>query len=154
MSGVPMSQHCSSSNRARTRMKRRHGRQLLGCNAYALLLRTRTVVTSVVPEALHLRHWTLSGFPDFFRKHLRRRDSIAAHQWRWRQRHVVVSVEDVTSTLNRISRKYADAPGQIERAGVISLLAKLYADGTAFADNRPRDAETVSTVLKSRFLVF
>ncbi|CAN0144527.1 unnamed protein product, partial [Pylaiella littoralis] len=70
-----------------------------------------------------------------------RRGSIAAHQWRWRQRGVVASVEDVTSALNQISREYSDAPGPFERAGVVLLLAKLYADGTVFADNRPRDAE-------------
>lgn len=84
------------------------------------------------------------AFPGFFRELRWRRGSIAAHQWRWRQRGVVASVEDVTSALNQISREYSDAPGPFERAGVVSLLAKLYADGTVFADNRPRDAEMVS----------
>lgn len=56
----------------------------------------------------------------------------------------MASVEDVTSALNRISRNYADVPGPIERTGVVSLLAKLYADGSIFYDNRPRVAETVS----------
>lgn len=87
------------------------------------------------------------------RKLLGRRDCIAAHQRRWRQRHVIASVEDVTSALNRICREYADAPGPIERMCVVSVLAKLYADGTIFAENRPRDAGTVSSVLMPRCLI-
>lgn len=71
---------------------------------------------------------------------------IAAHRRRWRQRHAMActrSVADVASTLVRISREYPDAPQPLGRTGIVSILAKMYADGAAFAENRQRDIETV-----------
>lgn len=67
----------------------------------------------------------------------------ASHKQRCSQRYVVVSVEDATTALRRISRAFADAPKPVERIGVVSLLAKMYADGTAFADNLTRCCEAV-----------
>lgn len=72
-----------------------------------------------------------------------RRRLTASQKQRCRQRHVVVSVEEATTALNRISSGFADAPKPVERVEVVSLLAKIYANGTAFADNRPRCCEAV-----------
>lgn len=71
----------------------------------------------------------------------------AAHRKGWFKRHAFVSVEVMTLTLNRISRRYAHAPRPIDRVGTVSLLRKVYADGTAFADNRRRLFETVRVSL-------
>lgn len=79
----------------------------------------------------------ISGFP---RKILRKLKPAASNK---QQQHVVVSVDDVAAALKRISSTFADAPKPVERVGVVSLTAKIYAEGAAFADNQPRCCEAV-----------
>ena len=62
------------------------------------------------------------------------------------------SVADVASTLVRISRDYPDAPRPLGRTGIVSILAKMYADGAAFVGNRQRDIETVGR--RQRFVQY
>ena len=53
------------------------------------------------------------------------------------------SVADMASALVRISREYPGAPQPLGRTEIVSILAKMYADGAAFAGNGQRDLETV-----------
>ncbi|CAN0470343.1 unnamed protein product, partial [Ectocarpus sp. 12 AP-2014] len=71
------------------------------------------------------------------------RNAVAAHQRRWHHRRVrSASVEDVTLAFDRISNQYANSPRKSGRAEVVSLLARVYANG-AFASNRQRENETL-----------
>lgn len=89
-------------------------------------------VASTSSQTFQSRHRFLSGSSRFTR------DAVAEHL-----RHVLASVEDTALALTRISRVYSDAPRRVKRDRVISLLARLYVDGNAFADNRRRAYETV-----------
>lgn len=75
------------------------------------------------------------------------RQKVDAHRHRWHLRHARTCMAEAILAIARIRRKYPESIQRpVDHSRIITLLAKLYADGVVFAANRQRDMDTVSGI--------